>query len=92
METIREDFLQTICEEQPYKLVISNPATKEQEIRKIVIQLQQGKRGLQYQIEKFTDKQAFHINIEERDLQEAVSVYFGTDFLQMTAWTKQWEY
>ncbi|MBP3504914.1 MAG: SAM-dependent methyltransferase [Lachnospiraceae bacterium] len=92
METIREDFLQTICEEQPYKLVISNPAKKEQEIRKIVIQLQQGNRGLQYQIEKFTDKQAFHINIEERDLQEAVSVYFGTDFLQLTAWTKQWEY
>lgn len=92
MEQILDDFIKTICEERPYKLVISNPLDKAQAVRKIVIQLQQGKRGYQYQIEKFTEKQAFHINIEERDLYESVQAYFGTEFLQLTAWTEQWEY
>lgn len=92
MEHILDDFIKTICDERPYKLVISNPLDKAQAVRKIVIQLQQGKRGYQYQIEKFTEKQAFHINIEERDLFESVQTYFGTEFLQLTAWTEQWEY
>lgn len=92
MEVTRDDFLQTICEEQPYKLILSNPQNKDQEVRKIVIQMQQGKRGLQYQVEKFTQKQAFHINIEERGLEECVATYFGVEFLQLTAWTTQWEY
>lgn len=92
MEQILDDFIKTICEERPYKLVISNPLDKAQAVRKIVIQLQQGKRGYQYQIQKFTEKQAFHINIEERDLYESVQAYFGTEFLQLTAWTEQWEY
>lgn len=92
MLEMKEDFLQTICEEQPYKVILSNPVEKDQEVRKIVIQLQQGKRGLQYQIEKFTQKQAFHINIEERGLLESLMTYFGTEFMQLTAWTAQWEY
>lgn len=92
MEHILDDFIKTICDERPYKLVISNPLDKAQAVRKIVIQLQQGKRGYQYQIEKFTEKQAFNINIEERDLFESVQTYFGTEFLQLTAWTEQWEY
>lgn len=92
MEKSREEFLNRICEEQPYKIVMSNPALKTQEVRKIVWQLMQGKRSRQYQIEKFTDKQAFHINIEERGLKESLQPYFGVDYLQLSAWTKDWEY
>ncbi len=92
MEKSREEFLNRICEEQPYKIVMSNPVLKTQEVRKIVWQLMQGKRSRQYQIEKFTDKQAFHINIEERGLKESLQPYFGVDYLQLSAWTKDWEY
>lgn len=92
MEETKEAFLQTICEAQPYKVVISNPINKNREFRKIVIQLFQAKSGFQYQIEKFTEKQAFHINIEVSALYESLRTYFGTEFLQLTAWTKDWEY
>lgn len=87
-----QEYLETICEERPYKLVISNPRSKENEIRKIVICLQEHKNGYRYQIEKFTAKQAFHINIEETDLKNALTAYFGADYLQLSAWTASFEY
>lgn len=92
MEEEISSFLKDICMGRPVKLVISNPVDKKQEFRKIVIQLIQGKYKYQYQIEKFTDKQAFHINIEESDLYECLSAYFGKEYLQLTSWTKDWEF
>lgn len=92
MEYKKDEFLRLLCEEQPYKLVISNPINKNTEFRKIVIRLLQQKDRYRYQIEKFTEKQAFHINIEVRDLYETLQTYFGTDYLQLGAWTKDWEY
>lgn len=87
-----EDLIKTICGEHPYKLVLSQPRAKEASVRRIVIQQFQGKKTMQYQIEKFTDKQAFHINIEETDLYSCVCMYFGEEYLQIAAWTKDWEY
>ncbi len=92
MEQEIESFIQEICEEQPYKLVLSQPKEKESEVRRIVIQQFQGKQKRQYQIEKFTDKQAFHINIEETDLYASIRTYFGNAYCQIAAWTKEWEY
>lgn len=92
MEYNIEDFLHMLCGEQPYKLVISNPVDKNTEFRKIVIRLFRQDTHLRYQIEKFTDRQAFHINIEVSDLYESLRLYFGTGYLQITAWTKEWEY
>lgn len=92
MEQEIESFIQEICEEQPYKLVLSQPKEKESEVRRIVIQQFQGKQKRQYQIEKFTDKQAFHINIEETDLYASIQTYFGNAYCQIAAWTKDWEY
>ena len=92
MEQEIESFIQEICEEQPYKLVLSQPKEKESEVRRIVIQQFQGKQKRQYQIEKFTDKQAFHISIEETDLYASIQTYFGNAYCQIAAWTKDWEY
>lgn len=92
MEQEIESFIQEVCEEQPYKLVLSQPKEKESEVRRIVIQQFQGKQKRQYQIEKFTDKQAFHINIEETDLYASIQTYFGNAYCQITAWTKDWAY
>lgn len=92
MEYNKEEFLHLLCEEQPYKLVISNPVNKNVGFRKIVIQLLQQKNGFRYQLEKFTEKQAFHINIEVSALYETLGTYFGTEYVQIAAWTKDWEY
>lgn len=85
-------FLQKLCDERPIKLVISNPVSKQQVFHKIVIRLMMLQNQFQYQIEKFTERQAFHINIEESDLYETLNTYFGTEYLQLSAWTKEWEY
>lgn len=92
MEQQVNDFLQIISGEQPYKIVLSNPADKKNEVRKIVIQLQEHKTGLKYQLEKFTEKQAFHINIEETDLTTVIETYFPNQYLQLAAWTFDYVY
>lgn len=92
MEQQVKGFLLNIGREQPYKIVLSNPADKKNEVRKIVIQLQEHKNGLRYQLEKFTEKQVFHINIEETDLETVLETYFPEQFLQLAAWTFDYEY
>lgn len=92
MEKTIEEYLQELSEERPYKIVLSQPAGKETEFRKVEIRMIESKQGIRYQIEKFTAKQAFHINIEETDLQSSLRTYFGKEYLQCSAWTEQWEY
>lgn len=62
MEKTIEEYLQELSEERPYKIVLSQPAGKETEFRKVEIRMIESKQGIRYQIEKFTAKQAFHIN------------------------------
>ena len=76
----------------PYRLVLSNPVDKEAAFLKIRVQRIQCQQGFQYQLEKQTKKQVFHINIEENALYEALDTYFGKEYLQISAWTKEWEY
>ena len=92
LEKTIEEYLQELSEERPYKIVLSQPAGKETEFRKIEIRMIESKQGIRYHIEKFTAKQAFHINIEETDLQSSLRTYFGKEYLQCSAWTEQWEY
>lgn len=92
MEKTIEEYLQELSEERPYKIVLSQPAGKETEFRKVEIRMIESKQGIRYQIEKFTAKQAFHINIEETDLQSSLRTYFGKEYLQCSAWTEQWKY
>ena len=67
LEKTIEEYLQELSEERPYKIVLSQPAGKETEFRKVEIRMIESKQGIRYQIEKFTAKQAFHINIEETE-------------------------
>lgn len=92
MEQDEKKIIQQISEEKPYKIVISNPADKKNEVRKIVIRLQEHKTGWKYQLEKFTEKQAFHINIEETDLEAVLETYFPEPYIQLAAWTSDYEY
>lgn len=92
MEKTIEEYLQELSGERPYRVILSAPTDKNAEFHKIELRMVEGKRGMQYQIEKFTQKQAFHINIEETDLFNTLQTYFGISYMQCAAWTQSWEY
>ena len=69
-------FIPQILEEKPYKIVLSNKTNVSNEYNKIVITLKIIKNLPMYQIEKFTDTQAFHINITEPDLENILIEYY----------------
>ncbi len=79
---------------QPDKIVLSNPVDKTYTYKKIVIQVIVLKGKFVYQIEKFTDKQVFHENIDFPALQETIFVYFPSVFVQMSLFCAegQWDY
>lgn len=61
-----------ICNTNPYKIVISDKSNEEYEYKKIVINKKIIKSKKMYQIESFTEKQAFHNNIEIEELQDTL--------------------
>ena len=64
MEELK-NAVEEIANEKIIKAVISNKMNKEVKYNKIVFQLKESKKKeFFYQIEKFTDKQVFHENID----------------------------
>ncbi len=59
-----EKIFKEIKAAEPQKIVFSKPKSKTEKYKKIVISI----KGNTYQAEKFTDKQAFHDNIESENL------------------------
>ena len=85
-------FINKLVEAKPYKVIISNKTDKENEFNKIVIALKLIKNTPMYQIEKFTDTQAFHININEADLENAITEYLNGQYKQLNAWSEDFEF
>ena len=54
------------------KVVLSNKLNKEVKYNKITINLKETNKGKFYQIEKFTDKQVFHENINVESVTDKV--------------------
>lgn len=81
-------YIEEISAEKPVKIILSKPASKSAEYRKIVIS---GKKN-GYQAEKFTEKQAFHENLSTEDVCRFCGRYAGSEFLQVNAWTEKHEY
>lgn len=71
------------------KLVISNKVSKDVKYNKINIQLKSNANKEFYQIEKFTDKQVFHENIEVESLEEKLREFVEGNYKQLTAWSKE---
>jgi SAM-dependent methyltransferase len=76
------------------RIIISKAASKASEYKKIDIQ---AKSDTHFQITKYTDKQAFHENIQEKELAKAISrIVFpdesSTAFRQINIWTKVYEH
>ena len=61
-----KQYLETMLKADIQKVIISNPFSKSEEYKKIIIE----NKGKNYQIAKYTDKQVFHENIEAAALLE----------------------
>lgn len=88
-----EDLKNAIYEmlkEEIIKIVISNKANKEVEYNKISFLLKENNKGKKYyQIEKFTDKQVFHENIEVNQLEKALFDIVNDNYKQLSAWSNE---
>lgn len=77
-----EEAVKELVGLSPVKIIISNALTKTQEIKKIQIE----KKEKYYQIAEFTEKQVFHKNVDENELERVCVAELNENFLQLNAW------
>ncbi len=80
------DYIEKIFAKNPLKIVVSKAVSKDVRYRKItVVRKEKG-----YQIERLTQKQAFHENVSAWDEQKLIDMcagWLGTGYGQLNAWT-----
>lgn len=81
-----------IVQNEIFKIVISNKFNKDVQYNKIVFGLKENSKGNYYQIEKYTDKQVFHENIEVSLLENKLVEYFPENYKQLSAWSKEYNF
>ena len=83
------DIIKEIAETHPHKVVLSNGKG---EYKKIVFARKVLKGRNAYQLEKYTQTQVFHENIEEGRLAEHIAMHFPAEFKQMNAFSLTTDY
>lgn len=84
--------IKEMTKEELIKVVISNKINKEEKINKISLILKEKKDSSKYyQIEKFTDKQVFHENIDFERIEEKLNEYIA-NYKQVTALSETTSY
>jgi SAM-dependent methyltransferase len=91
-----DDYLTTVLEADPVRLVISNPQDKATECRKITLRKinpspQGGGEGY-YQAERLIGGQAFHENLDTADLRSYITRKIPGEFTQINAFSEQNEF
>ena len=86
MENLRK-AIDEIMKEEIVKVVISNKLNKSFEYNKISIMLKEKNNKKYYQIEKYTDTQVFHENIDTDILSEKILDYVSSNYKQISAWS-----
>jgi len=86
MEDLKQ-VIDEIIKEGIIKLVISNKINNKAEYNKITFILKENNDKQYYQIEKYTDKQVFHENIDIAILEEKVLEYVPSSYKQISAWS-----
>lgn len=86
MEELKK-AIDEITEQDIVKVVISNKMNKDVEYNKITFVLKEKNKKEYYQIEKFTDKQVFHENIDIDSLGEKILEYVSSSYKQVAAWS-----
>ena len=87
MEELKKN-INEITNDNIVKVVISNKLNKDVEYNKINIQLKEKNNKEYYQIEKYTDKQVFHENIEKNMLNEKMLEFISGNYKQVGAWSE----
>lgn len=83
LDTVETKQIVDMLNEHPNKVVLSNLTDKAHLYKKIVVQKIALKDRLVYQIERFTDKQAFHENVELEQLSAVILECFPSIYRQM---------
>lgn len=81
-----QEQIHDILQSLPYKLILSK--AKNCEYRKVQIL----KKEKNYQIEKYTQKQVFHENLDKEELEVYLLQELGTHFFRMNVWNAKVEY
>ncbi len=81
-------YILNIISNSPYKMVISSPAQKMAQYRKIVIDLKKG----YYQAEKYTQKQVFHENIGHESIVDYCAELLSSEYRELNAWNGSYKY
>ena len=82
------EILEKIAQAEPYKLIISKPASAQETYRKIVVE----KKERYYQAAAYTQKQVFHRNIDRAELLAYLSETVVGNYLQVNAWDGAYEH
>ena len=83
-----EDVIKEILKEDIVKIVISNKVNKDVTYNKINITLKEKNNNEYYQMEKFTDKQVFHENIDKSQLESKLIESIENKYKQVSAWSE----
>lgn len=94
LNTIEQKQITDVLADLPDKLILSNLADKTHPYKKTVIQKIELKGTECYQITQFTDKQAFHENIDLNLLTNIILDSFPSIYSQLNIWKsgRQWDY
>lgn len=94
LDTVNRKQIADVLERQPNKVVLSNLADKAHLYKKTVVQKIALQGKIMYQIEHFTEKQAFHENVELDALQDIIFDCFPSIYMQMNIFGDegQWDY
>lgn len=82
------DNIKEIFSANPNKIVLSKAASKCEKYKKIVIT----RKISSFQIEKFTEKQAFHENTTAAQAEDFCHLQMQEHFLQLNAWDNRFEH
>ena len=91
MEELKKE-LDEVFKDEIIKVVISNKINKEIKYNKISVNLKETNKGRFYQIEKFTDKQVFHENVNVESINEKIYECLNGAYKQLSAWSDNYTY
>lgn len=81
-------YIDEIFRNELIKIVLSKPAGKSTEYKKINII----RKRADFQIEKFTEKQVFHENVSKEEMAAFCDSRMESEYLRLNAWDREFEY
>lgn len=83
-----EHYINLIVNSKPQRIIISNPTSKDESYKKIVIELKQNS----YNISQYTEKQVFHQNVMPSELSDKLFEIVEYRFKQVNSWNENEEH